>query len=51
MVQIDGCFCIHVSDQRQTGLEKNTSSWNYGARDARAVFVFHSFENFKASFS
>ena len=25
IIQLDGYFCIHVSDQRQTGLEKNTS--------------------------
>ena len=38
MIQLDGYLYIHISGQRQTGLEKN-----YGARDARAVCVFRSF--------
>ena len=45
IIQLDGYFCIHVSGQRQTGLEKKKlfhALWNYGARDAHVVCVFRS---------
>ena len=44
-MQLYGYFYVHVSGQRQTGLAKKQfyEPLNYGARDARAVCVFHSF--------
>ena len=54
MIQLDGYFCIHVSGQRQTGLEKNTSSTSPGTmiHVMHVLFVsFKVFENLKASFA
>ena len=54
IIQLEGYFCIYVSGQRQTGLEKKYhfhEPRNYGARDARADCVLAVFENLIASFS
>ena len=54
MIQFDGYFCIHLSGQWQTGLEKNTSSTSPGTmvHVMHMLFEFFAvFENLKASFS
>ena len=54
MIQLDGCFRIHLSGQRQTGLEKNTSSTSPGTmvHVMHVLFVFFAvFDKLKASFS
>ena len=50
-MQRDGYFCIHVSGQRQTGLEKNTSITSPRTM-IHVLFVFFTVsENLIASFS
>ena len=54
MVQLYGYFCIHVSGQRQTDLEKISSSTSPGTmvHMLHVLFVvFAVFGNLKASFS
>ena len=54
IIQLDGYFCIHVSGQRQTGLEKNTSFTSPGTKVKvmHVLFVlFAVFENLIAPFS
>ena len=53
MIQLDGYFKINVSGQRQTGLEKRTSSSSPGTmvHVMHVLFVlFAVFENLKAYF-
>ena len=53
MIKLDGYFCIHVSGQWQTGLEKNTSSTSPGTmvHVIHVLFVFFAvFETLEASF-
>ena len=52
MIQLDSYICIHVSDQLQTGLKKNTSftSPETMVHVIHMLFVFFAvFENLKAS--
>ena len=54
IIQLNGYFYIHVSGQRQTGLEKRTSSTSPGTmvHVMHVLFViFVVFENLKAYFS
>ena len=54
MIQVDGYFCIHLSGQRQTGLERNTGSTSPETmvHVMHVLFVFFAgFENSKASFT
>ena len=54
MIQLDGYFCVHVSGQRQTGLEKNTSFTSPGTMVHMIyvlVVLFAGFDNLIASFS
>ena len=46
IIQLSGYWYVHVSGQRQTGLERLNSytSHYYDARDARAFYVFRSFK-------
>ena len=48
MIQLDGYFCIHLSGQQQTGLEKNTSSLSTGTmvQVMYMLFVFLKFCSF-----
>ena len=54
VIQLDDFFCIHVSGQRQTGFEKNSSFTSPGTivHVMHVLFVFFAvFENSIASFS
>ena len=51
VIQLDGYFYIHVSGQRQIGVENIGSSTRPGTMVHVLFVVFAVFENLKASFS